>query len=123
MPVPCMPCSQEVATAAGPNLRGGHMARGMGRLTAAVSAVGQLPRQPETYKGMTAKLPGASLLKEIVRDGRHALLDDEDQRCELEGALERLQARQPFLADGFARREVNARFRDGEHRRLMHQGC
>ena len=51
MPVPCMPCSQEVATAAGPNLRGGHMARGMGRLTAAVSAVGQLPRQPETYKG------------------------------------------------------------------------
>jgi hypothetical protein len=99
------------------------MARGMGRLTAAVSAVGQLPRQPETYKGMTAKLPGASLLKEIVRDGRHALLDDEDQRWKLEGALERLQARQPFLADGFARREVNARFRDGEHRRLMHQGC
>jgi hypothetical protein len=74
-------------------------------------------------EGMTAKLPGASLLKEIVRDGRHALLDDEDQRWKLEGALERLQARQPFLADGFARREVNARFRDGEHRRLMHQGC
>ena len=62
----------------------------------------------------------ASLLKAIVLDGRHELLDDEDKRWELEGALERSQARQPFLADGFSRREVNARFRQDEHRRLMH---
>jgi hypothetical protein len=63
----------------------------------------------------------ARLLKEIVLDGRHELLDDEDKRWELEAAVERSQARQPFLADGFSRREVNARFRQDEHRRLMHQ--
>jgi hypothetical protein len=64
----------------------------------------------------------ASLLKAIVLGGCHELLDDADQRWELEGALERLQARQLFLADEFSRREVNARFRQDEHRRLMHQG-
>jgi hypothetical protein len=62
-----------------------------------------------------------SLLKEIVLDGRHELLDDEDKRGELEDAVERSRERQPFLADGFSRREVNARFRQDEHRRLMHQ--
>ena len=63
----------------------------------------------------------ATLLKAIVLDGQHELLDDEDKRWELEDAVERSQARQPFLADGFSRREVNARFRQDEHRRLMHQ--
>lgn len=63
----------------------------------------------------------AGLLKEIVLDGRLELLDDEDKRSELEGAVERSKARQPFLAEGFSRREVNARFRKDEHRRLMHQ--
>ena len=63
----------------------------------------------------------ASLLKEIVFDGRHELLDDEDKRWELEDAVERSRERQPFLADGFSRREVNARLRQDEHRRLMHQ--
>jgi len=63
----------------------------------------------------------ATLLKEIVLDGRHELLDDADKRWELEAAVERSQARQPFLADGFSRREVNARFHQDEHRRLMHQ--
>ena len=61
------------------------------------------------------------LLKEIVLDGQHELLDDEDKRWELEDAVERCRRRQPFLADGFSRREVNARFRQDEHRRLMHQ--
>ena len=62
-----------------------------------------------------------SLLKAIVLDGQHELLDDEGKCWELEDAVERSQARQPFLADGFSRREVNARFRRDEHRRLMHQ--
>jgi Plasmid pRiA4b ORF-3-like protein len=63
----------------------------------------------------------ASLLKAIVLDGRHELLDDESTRWALEDAVERSHERQPFLADGFSRREVNARFREDEHRRLMHQ--
>lgn len=63
----------------------------------------------------------AGLLKEIVLDDRLELLDDEDKHWELEGAVERSKARQPFLAEGFSRREVNARFRKDEHRRLMHQ--
>ena len=63
----------------------------------------------------------ASLLKEIVLDGRHELLDDEDRRSELEEAVERSKARALFLAQGFSRREVNARFRKDEHRRLMDQ--
>jgi hypothetical protein len=61
------------------------------------------------------------LLKEVVLDGRHELLDDQDRRWELEDALKRSEARQPFLTEGFSRREVNARFREDEHRRLMHQ--
>lgn len=63
----------------------------------------------------------ARLLKAIVLDGRHELLDDEDTCWALEDAVERSHERQPFLADGFSRREVNARFRKDEHRRLMHQ--
>jgi hypothetical protein len=62
----------------------------------------------------------ASLLEEILLDGRHELLDDEEKREELENAVERSRERQPFLADQFSRREVNARFRQDEHRRLMH---
>ena len=62
----------------------------------------------------------ATLLKAIVLDGRHELLDDEDKRWELEGALERSQARQPFLGYGFSCRAVNTRFRQDEHRRLKH---
>jgi hypothetical protein len=61
----------------------------------------------------------ASLLKAIVLEGRHELLDDEDARWELENAVERSREREPILADGFSRREVNARFRQEEHRRLM----
>ncbi len=63
----------------------------------------------------------ASLLEEIALEGKRELLDDEDTRWALEDAVERSRARQPFLADGFSRREVNQRFRQDEHRRLMHQ--
>jgi hypothetical protein len=44
----------------------------------------------------------ASLLKAIVLDGRHELLEDEDTRWELDDAVERSRERQPFLADGFS---------------------
>lgn len=63
----------------------------------------------------------ASLLKAIVLEGRHELLDDEEKRWELEDAVERSRERQPFLVGELSRREVNARFRQDEHRRLMHQ--
>lgn len=63
----------------------------------------------------------AGLLKEIVLEGKQELLGDPDTRWELEHAVERSKAREPFLADGFSRREVNARFRKDEHHRLMHQ--
>jgi hypothetical protein len=50
-----------------------------------------------------------------------AALDDPDTRWEFKAALERMQERERFLPVPFSRREVNARFRRGEHRVLMHQ--
>ncbi|WP_157056503.1 plasmid pRiA4b ORF-3 family protein [Pseudorhodobacter aquimaris] len=40
---------------------------------------------------------------------------------DVEEAMERIKARQPFLEDKFSRGDVNKRFRAGEHRTLMHQ--
>lgn len=40
---------------------------------------------------------------------------------EVEDAMERIKARQPFLEDKFSRGDVNKRFRAGEHRTLMRQ--
>jgi hypothetical protein len=44
-------------------------------------------------------------------------LDLED----LEYVLDRMKAREPYLATSFFRRDVNTQFRDGRHRDLMHQ--
>ncbi len=63
----------------------------------------------------------AGLLKEVVIERKPELLDDPDRRDELEMAVDRMKARQPFLDNGFSLREVNARFRKDEHRRLMYQ--
>ena len=63
----------------------------------------------------------AEILQEVVLDGKPEVLDDNERRWELEMEVERSKAREPFLASGFSRREVNTRFRNGEHRRLMHQ--
>ncbi len=63
----------------------------------------------------------AGLLKEIILDGKHGLLDDEDTRSALEDAVDRSRTRQQFLPGGFSRRKVNQRFLQAEHRRLMHQ--
>ena len=65
----------------------------------------------------------ADLVEEIVLERRPEILDDPERCDELERAVERMRARLPFLEDRFSRREVNARFRGDEHRRLMHQWC
>lgn len=40
---------------------------------------------------------------------------------DVEVAMERIKARQPFPEDKFSRGDVNKRFRAGEHPDLMHQ--
>ena len=40
---------------------------------------------------------------------------------DLEYVLDRMKAREPYLETSFSRRDVNAQFRDGYHRELMHQ--
>ena len=73
------------------------------------------------YDAMMDLSTVAEILQEVVLDRKPEALDDDERRWELEMAVERSKARQPFLASGFSRREVHARFRKGEHRRLMHQ--
>ncbi len=63
----------------------------------------------------------ARLVEAVVLDTQTGLRDDPDTRWELEEALDRAKARQPFLADDFSRRAVNQRFRQDEHHVLMHQ--
>ena len=73
------------------------------------------------YDAMMDLSTMAEILQEVVLDGKPEALDDDERRWELEMAVEHSKAREPFLASGFSRREVNARFRNDEHRRLMHQ--
>ena len=73
------------------------------------------------YDAMMDLSTMAEILQEVILDGKPEVLDDDERRWELEMAVERSKAREPFLASGFSRREVNARFRNDEHRRLMHQ--
>jgi Plasmid pRiA4b ORF-3-like protein len=61
------------------------------------------------------------LVQNVVLDGKAGVLDDPDMRWRLEAALDRMKAHRPYLTDTFSRREVNARFRKGEHRDLMYQ--
>jgi hypothetical protein len=63
----------------------------------------------------------ADWVQDVVLDGKAELLADTDSLGDLEEVLDRMKARQPYLADEFSRRAVNARFRKGEHRDLMHQ--
>ena len=63
----------------------------------------------------------ADWVKDAVLDRRAELLEDADRLAGLEEALDRMEARQPFLSSEFSRRAVNARLRQGEHRELMHQ--
>jgi hypothetical protein len=63
----------------------------------------------------------ATILQQVVLEDRPEVLDDQDARSELEGAVERAKAREEARGRPFSRREVNASFRDGEHHNLMHQ--
>jgi hypothetical protein len=63
------------------------------------------------------------LVQDVVLDGKTGVLDDPGTRRRLEDALDRMEERRPYLTDTFSRREVNARFRKGEHREFMHQQC
>jgi hypothetical protein len=63
----------------------------------------------------------ADWIKDAVLDRRAELLEDADRLGDLEEALDRMEARQPYLSSEFCRRAVNARLRRGEHREFMHQ--
>jgi len=63
------------------------------------------------------------IIGQVVLDRRTDLLEDEDTRWRLEEAVERSKAREYAQGRPFSRRTVNARFRKGEHRDLMHQQC
>ena len=60
-------------------------------------------------------------VEEAVLNGNRDFLNDEDRRWRLEQALERVEARQPFLSDEFSMPTINDRFRRDEHHVLMHQ--
>ena len=56
-----------------------------------------------------------------VLEGRSAGSLGEDDREDLEDALERMAQRRPFLQTTFYRRPVNEAFRAGRHLQMMHQ--
>lgn len=63
----------------------------------------------------------ADILREVVLEGRSAVLDDQGTRWRLEDALDRGKARERARGRPLTRRSVNARLRKGEHLNLMHQ--
>jgi len=63
------------------------------------------------------------IIGQVVLERRTELLEDEDTRWRLEGAVERSKAREHAQGRPFSRRTANARFRKGEHFDLMHQQC
>jgi hypothetical protein len=56
-----------------------------------------------------------------LKDGSEVLALDQETSWRLEDALERGKAREQAQGRPFSRRQVNARFRAGEHHSLMHQ--
>ena len=65
----------------------------------------------------------AEILGEVLLERRPEVLDDDETRWRLEGAVERSRAREQAQGRPFSRRSVNARLRRGEHLELMHQQC
>jgi hypothetical protein len=61
------------------------------------------------------------VLRAVVLERRPEVLDDDEARWRLEGAVERGRARERAKGRPFSRRSVNARLRRGEHLELMHQ--
>ena len=56
-----------------------------------------------------------------VLEGQSAGSLSEDEREDIEAALERMERRQPFLDTTFSRRTVNDAFRAGRHLQMMRQ--
>ncbi len=63
----------------------------------------------------------AEWLNDVAINRNAEMMKDRDRLDELEQAAERMAARKPYLSGKFSRAEANARFREDEHRRLMHQ--
>lgn len=63
----------------------------------------------------------AGMLKAIVLEGRHELLQEEETVEEMRDILDRIRVREEWKGVPFSRKAVNARLRDGEHLALMHQ--
>ena len=63
----------------------------------------------------------AEIIGQVVLERRTELLEDEDTRWRLEGAVERSKARERAQGQAFSRRTVNAQLRKGEHLVFMHQ--
>jgi len=61
------------------------------------------------------------IAREVLLEEHPEVLNDEERRWELEGALERYRAREIAQGKPFSRRAVNANLRRGEHLQLMHQ--
>ncbi|MHB2268195.1 plasmid pRiA4b ORF-3 family protein [Aliihoeflea sp. PC F10.4] len=61
------------------------------------------------------------LLDRIVVQNQPHLLNDDEIRWQLEDALERNRAREPFWKERFDRRAVNARLHASEHHVFKHQ--
>ena len=65
----------------------------------------------------------AEVIDEVAVNRRSEVLDDDETRWRLEGAVARSEARLRWEGRPFSRRAVNARLRQGEHRVVMHQQC
>lgn len=63
----------------------------------------------------------ADIVGKVVLEGRTEALQDEETHWELEGALDRGQARERAKGKPFSRRTINNHLRRGEHLQLMHQ--
>ena len=61
------------------------------------------------------------ILDRVVLQDRPRLLDDDEIRGQIEDAVERNRAREPFWPSRFDRSAVNMRLRTGEHHVLKHQ--
>src|SRR3979411_1719327 len=70
------------------------------------------PRQSAVVCGLEDLETMATILQQVVLEDRPEVLDDQDARSELEGAVERAKAREEARGRPFSRREVNAGFGD-----------
>ena len=60
-------------------------------------------------------------VQKVALDANEALRQDEEKRWEIDGAMERRQARKPYVNESFSRKEVNQAFLQQRHEVLMYQ--